>query len=162
MGMIQRAIKNVTATPEELAAGIRDQLDAARASVADLVRQQNEAAEASVSSPTAIADYEKLTASLATVTGDIRRLETALTTIEAKAAARKRVLAEQASLRARGARILDQRLEVARRLSVSVEALVRDWRELVELSSKAGAAYPRLYGDPSEAAAFGSAQEDGG
>jgi hypothetical protein len=158
MGMLARAVKNVTAAPEELAVGIRDQLALARAQLAELVRQQSEAAEASVTSPTAVADYERATAALDSANAEIARLETGLAAVERKAAeaARQRLLAEQAGLRERVGRILDQRLDVAKRFTGSLELLVRDFRELVELSQKAHVAFPRINGEePPEAAALG-------
>jgi hypothetical protein len=158
MGMLARAIKTMNAAPEELAGAIRDQLAVARAQVAELVRQQSETAEASVISPTAVADYERATAALDAANAEIARLETALAAVELKSAeaARQRLLAEQAGLRQRVAKILDQRLDAANRFTGNLESLVRDFRELVELSQKAHVAFPRLNGsEPPEAIAIG-------
>jgi hypothetical protein len=158
--MLARAIKNVTASPEELATGIRDQLAAARAGLGDLLRQQSEAAEKSVTSPApaAVHDYDQAVAAVAAANAEVVRLETALAAVEARAASavRQRQLAEQAGLRERVARILDQRLDVAKRFTGSLESLVRDFRELVDLSQRAYAAFPRVYGEPPEAVALGN------
>jgi hypothetical protein len=158
MGMLARAMKTVNAAPEALAADIREQLAAVQASVGDLERQQSEAAEASVTSPAAVADYDRACAALAAAQAEIVRLETALAAVEAKAteATRQRLIAEQAGLRARVGKLLDQRLDAAKRFSGSLESLVRDFRELIDLSDKAYAAFPRLHGEPPEAVALGN------
>jgi len=157
MGMLAR-VKNLTAGPEELATGIRDQIATAQARVAELLLQQTAAAEASVTNPAAVADYDRATAAVAAANAEVARLETALAAVELKAAeaARQRLLAEQAGLRERVSKILDQRLDVAKRFTGNLELLVRDFRDLVNLSDKAYVAFPRMYGEPPDAVALGN------
>lgn len=154
--MLARAVKN--AAPEDLAGQIRDQIATAQARVVELQRQQTDAAEASIASPAAVADYERLAAAGIAAAGEVVRLEKALAAVEAKAleAVRQRQLAEQAALRARVAKILGQRLEVSKRFSAHLKETVQDFRELVQLSEQAYAAYPRTFGEPSDAAALGN------
>jgi hypothetical protein len=139
--------------PEEL----RDKIAAAKARFAQLTDQQAELAEASLTDTGAEKRYHATVAELSTTDAEIRRLETALASIERKAseALSFQQAQEQERLREREARLLGERIPVAKEFSEHLALAVEAFRKLSELSDRAFMAFP---GQQPQGAALGNAE----
>lgn len=123
---------------------VRGDLVAARDRMSDLVRQQAEAAEASITSPEAEKRYFDICKQMAALDGDIGRLEAALVAMERRADEDLRAdqIREQAALRQRVADVLDKRGAAAEAFSKAIGEAVRALHELASLSDRALMAWP--------------------
>jgi len=130
-------------TPTE----ILDLIAARKGELPGLLSRQNEAAEQSIVSGDD-AGYQAAVAAVAAHHREIERLQSALV----GANARSREMAEaqqrlaQAAARERFYKIIDHRSEIVAKIETAIGDLVKGWRELIELSDKAYAAY--LNGPP--------------
>ncbi len=130
--------------PALLPEQIRERLAAAKARHGQLTIRQMELAEESVQSPEVEKQYNQVVADMVAASGEIERLELALAGIERKAAQLQasEQLAEQTALRARVAKLLDQRMAPAKRFEAAIGEAVRCFREIVDLSDRALMAWP--------------------
>jgi hypothetical protein len=125
--------------PEE----IRERLEAARARISELLVEQQRAAADSFSAE-GEERYQKIIAEMASTSGEVDRLEAALAGMqrqaEEKASAEQRAV--QQELRDRVAKLLDRRVDAARKFEASIRAAVAALGELSSLSNDAYAAWP--------------------
>jgi hypothetical protein len=124
-------------------AEILEQIEALRAQEPELNQRMEEEAELSVTSGDETRYKAAVDAKVAHHQ-NITRLEAALAGAEArtKQEARAQQLAAQAAVRARVGKVLDERLATVAKIESAIGDLVKGWRELIELSDKAYAAYP--------------------
>jgi hypothetical protein len=140
MALAARKIEPPVLMPEQ----IRERIATAKARHTELTARQMELAEQSVQSSDVEKDYLKTIDDMAAAQADIERLELALAGMEKKAAQKFEAeqLAEQAALRARVSKILDQRVPSAKAFEVAIADAVRAFREIVDLSDRAAMAWP--------------------
>jgi hypothetical protein len=114
-----------------------------KAELPQLLKRQNEAAEASVASGDE-AEYRAAVDAVVALHADVARLEAALSGAEARtkqeAIAQQR--AAQAAARERFYRRIDERLPLARKMESKIGELVQLWHEWIAVNNKAHAEYP--------------------
>jgi hypothetical protein len=129
--------------PQASPAEILDLIAARKAELPALLKRQNEEAERSITSNDE-SEYRAAVDAVAAAHRDIERLQSAM--VGANARSREQAEAQQraaqAAVRERISKLLEQRLPVAEKIEKAITTLVQAWRELIEISDRALAAYP--------------------